>query len=440
MKLRSTTPVSKLLRISCLMLIAVGTISLSVGLSIQTTGAQTNTERQARIDELTKKIDEQVASTRGLNEQSSDLESQIAALKRERDYLQGELQKNQARQAALVTEMADVEVQIKQQQDALGQAMTDAYMQDTISPIEMLASSDSIADYIDSATMNEAVRARLRSAIGEVKTLKANLLAKQDEMRRIVGDQQNQALALDAKKADQEKMLVATNDATGKLAEITKEMAAERQALQQQQQSTLASVMAGAQQVAPGTVSQPVTKAPAPITPAAPVVPVPAPSTPSSPAPAPTPTPAPTPEPAPVVLPNGGYPSYLQNCYVDAYALSYGIDPWGYGCRQCVSYTAWKVLQRTGRTAMYWGNAKDWPASARRAGYATGSSPRAGSVGVMTTGPYGHVVWVESVNSNGTINISQYNYWLAGKSNGGWGWYSEFQNVSPWAYQVYIYT
>ena len=88
----------------------------------------------------------------------------------------------------------------------------------------------------------------------------------------------------------------------------------------------------------------------------------------------------------------------------------------------------------------YWGgrgNANQWPGNARAAGIGTGTTPRAGSVGVIMAGQYGHTVWVESVNSDGTINISQYNYFNAGGS--GWGHYSEMYNVSPRAYDVYIY-
>jgi surface antigen len=82
-------------------------------------------------------------------------------------------------------------------------------------------------------------------------------------------------------------------------------------------------------------------------------------------------------------------------------------------------------------------HAKYWPERARADGIPVGTSPRAGSVGVMMTGQYGHVVWVESVNANGTINVSQYNYFNAGGS--GWGHYSEMYNVSPNAYNYYIY-
>lgn len=433
MKQRSTTPVSKAWRACTLAFFVMFAVAVLTGMSVQTSNAETNFDRQARIDELTKKIDEQVASTRTLNQQGSDLQSQIDALKRERDYLQQQMEKTHHRQAELVQEMAETEVRIAQQKDLLGQMMADSYIEETITPIEMLASSNSIGDYIDQATFRTAVQDKLNNSISEVKRLQGSLAKQQDEMKRIAGEQQNQAVALDGKKAEQTKMLTATNDSSAKLTEVTAEMAAERKALQQQQQSSMTAMMGTATMVSPGTVSQPVQP-----TPVAPPAPQPA-TTPSAPnTPTPPPPPAPTPPP-PVVLPNGGYPGYLQNCFVDANALSYGFDPWGYGCRQCVSYTAWKVLQKTGRAPMYWGNAKDWPASARRVGYSTGTTPRAGSVGVMTSGPYGHVVWVESVNANGTINISQYNYWLPNKPNGGWGWYSEFQNVSPWAYQAYIY-
>jgi surface antigen len=47
-----------------------------------------------------------------------------------------------------------------------------------------------------------------------------------------------------------------------------------------------------------------------------------------------------------------------------------------------------------------------WLSAAAAAGYGTGSSPAAGAIGVES----GHVVYVESVNGNGTVNISEMNY------------------------------
>jgi surface antigen len=54
-----------------------------------------------------------------------------------------------------------------------------------------------------------------------------------------------------------------------------------------------------------------------------------------------------------------------------------------------------------------WGNAISWYYNAQRAGFATGSAPRAGAIGWERSN---HVVYVESVNSNGTVNISEMNW------------------------------
>ena len=460
MNLRSTTPAHdyfRIARIALFMLFVIGFLAAST----QPSQAISNQERQKRIDELTTQIDKQVQDARKLNSQNKSAASQIAALKRERDYLQKQMVKNQQDQITLSESVANTAKAIKLQQDILGTIMADAYVDGTISPLEMLASSRSVADFIDKQTYQNAISHQLSNSLTKIKNMKKQLIADQAQLKQIAGEQYNQSLALTKQQKDQEALLVVSEGKGAKLTRMTAKMAQEKKQLQTSQQQVISSFMVGAEQVSDGTLSTPdsdptpprkpiaVAKPPTPIAKPAPTPPsvqtpgpAPAPKPTPKPAPSkPTPAPAPKPKPAPpkVILRNGGYPNYLNNCYVDSNALSYGIDPWGYGCRQCVSYTAWKVLQKTGRAAMYWGNAKQWPASARRAGYRTGSAPRVKSVAVMTSGYYGHVAWVESINSNGTLNISQYNYWLPNKANGGWGYYSEFRNVSPRAYQTYIY-
>lgn len=322
--------------------------------------------------------------------------------------------------------------------------MVEQRLYGSITPLEMLMSSNSVADYFDRSAYQASLRDSLNRSVEEVKRLTTELEEKQAIVKRQQAAQLSQLGGLGDDIQNAEKRLVVIDGEGAHMTKLTAELARKKQRLQQEQQQFIQGQMGGAEQVSPGTIAQqpdptPVVAPPKPVINPPKIETDPKPDTPQpTPTPAPSPAP-PKPKPAPVILANGGYPSYLNNCYVDANALSYGIDPWGYGCRQCVSYTAWKVLQKSGKAAMYWGNAKQWPASAKARGYKTGTTPKKGSVGVMTTGYYGHVVWVESVNGNGTINISQYNYWLAGKPNGGWGYYSEFRNVSPSAYQTYIY-
>jgi surface antigen len=56
------------------------------------------------------------------------------------------------------------------------------------------------------------------------------------------------------------------------------------------------------------------------------------------------------------------------------------------------------------------GNANTWYSQAAAAGYAVGTVPKAGAVGTTTAGSFGHVVYIESVNADGTVNISEMNY------------------------------
>jgi surface antigen len=80
-----------------------------------------------------------------------------------------------------------------------------------------------------------------------------------------------------------------------------------------------------------------------------------------------------------------------------------------------------------------WGNANNFPANARASGYGTGSEPRAGSLGVISAGYFGHVVYVEAVDGNRVL-VAQYNYnWGAG-----WGLFSRMW-VAASTYDTYIY-
>lgn len=87
------------------------------------------------------------------------------------------------------------------------------------------------------------------------------------------------------------------------------------------------------------------------------------------------------------------------------------VDDYGMFQRQCVSYTAWKVAS-SGRNMPQWGgkgHALQWDDNALSEGIAVDEVPRAGDVAVSNAGEYGHVMYVESVNEDGSINVSQYN-------------------------------
>jgi surface antigen len=55
------------------------------------------------------------------------------------------------------------------------------------------------------------------------------------------------------------------------------------------------------------------------------------------------------------------------------------------------------------------GNANQWPDDARAAGIPVDSNPQVGDVAIQYIGTAGHAMYVEAVNGDGTIQISQYN-------------------------------
>lgn len=78
-----------------------------------------------------------------------------------------------------------------------------------------------------------------------------------------------------------------------------------------------------------------------------------------------------------------------------------------YTAGQCTWYVFDKVGGDIGST---WGNANNWASAASSAGYTVNNSPEAGSILQSSEGPMGHVAYVENVNSDGSVEVSEMNY------------------------------
>ena len=110
--------------------------------------------------------------------------------------------------------------------------------------------------------------------------------------------------------------------------------------------------------------------------------------------------------------------------------ITYWEDAWGvhkiggYVC-ECVSYAGWKAYETFGIAAA-WGNAYSWDDGARAAGYTVDHNPAPDTIGQIDGYPYGHVFWVESVNSDGSINVTEYNNYYATYLYSGDSHYGDF--------------
>ncbi|HCC5641237.1 TPA: CHAP domain-containing protein [Staphylococcus aureus] len=78
-----------------------------------------------------------------------------------------------------------------------------------------------------------------------------------------------------------------------------------------------------------------------------------------------------------------------------------------YTSGQCTYYVLDRVGGKIGST---WGNASNWASAAASSGYTVNNTPKAGAIMQTTQGYYGHVAYVEGVNSNGSVRVSEMNY------------------------------
>jgi peptidoglycan hydrolase CwlO-like protein len=396
MKQRSTTPVSKhiIRRVAIATLASIMVVTVPFSFSPKVSADKYDDQ----INALQKEIDQYQAKAGDLNKQILSLQEEIKGIDGQKSLIQTQITLTEVKLAKLQQDIADTEKRIGDNRTALGTTLADLYVDDTISPLEMLASSKSIADYVDKQEYRNVIRDQLSTTIETIKKLKADLEVQKTDVQRTLADQTNAKSALVAKETERNSLLAKTQGQESAYKQLSSDRETQKLKVQQQQQASIEAAIAaaggGGAVVLPGT--------------------------------------------------SGGYPWNSSNCFVDSNALSHGGvdgnggDGMGYGCRQCASYVAWRILKETGYAPTYWGDAIDFVASGRSAGFTVSSTPRERSAGVITTGGRpGHVVWVESVDkNNGTMIVSQYNYYNAGGP--GWGNYSKMQ-VPIGTYQQYVY-
>lgn len=77
---------------------------------------------------------------------------------------------------------------------------------------------------------------------------------------------------------------------------------------------------------------------------------------------------------------------------------------------QCTYYVFDKRAADGKSISTFWGDAKNWAILAQRAGFKVDHKPQKGAILQTTMGFWGHVAYVERVNIDGSIYISEMNY------------------------------
>lgn len=310
------------------------------------------------FDEQIRALQDQVSAYQTqagqLRAQANSLNAQVTALAVQKQAIEAQIATNELKKQQLNGQMEQTSDQIAVQKDGLAKTLRSMYVESDISPLEMIASSRSISDFIDRQEYRNRIRGSIRESLTRMKGLQAHLTTQRQQVDHVLSDQKAMRAQLDNQEDQKGQLLAETQGQEATYQQFIRSQNIEINDLRAQQRAANARFIVGAAGSGPAC--------------------------------------------------GGGYPGV----YCDA-AMDTIVDNWGMFNRECVSYTAWKVAS-TGRYVPYGlGNANMWPASARAAGIPVDHTPRPGDIAIWDIGTFGHAMYVESVNSDGTINISQYN-------------------------------
>jgi surface antigen len=293
-----------------------------------------------------------------LHAQADTLQNKVDGLNADKLRLQAEIDLNNAKVAQLNQQITDTQNQIEQQKVLLGNSLVSLYVDNSVTPLELLASSKNISDYIDKQEYRDTVRASLQDSIAKVKTLQDSLNKQKKDTQDALADQQAQRDELAKNEEEQAVLLAQTQGQEAAYQNLVSQSNAQISNLRAQQAAANTKWGGAVNYEAAG----------------------------------------------------GGYPAKWANAPLDSY-----IDDWGMYTRECVSFAAFKVAV-SGRYVPYGlGNAIQWPSGARARDIPVDTTPKAGDVAIWPVGYYGHAMYIYSVGGDGSLFIGEYNYDWSGR-------------------------
>ncbi len=298
----------------------------------------------------------------------ADLNIDIAAVRRE-------IADTKAQVKDLEKQIKETQAKLDSEQDALAELLINMHFESDVEPIEILAGSSSISDLAEKATRTDVAKQQISAVAMDIREAKEKLEADKAKVEKLLEEQQQAEQDLETKKAEQQALVEKfENDAKAYEAQVLAAREAQREA--ERAYKDAHPELSGASYDGLDTYSSYIYDLGLERT--------------------------------------GGEFGYECPRDWDRYTTYIGnIKIGGLMC-ECVSYVGWKAYERFGIYLAY-GNAYDWKWKAERDGYVADKNPSVDSFGWTSYGVYGHVFWVENVNADGSIDVTDYNWNVDGR-------------------------
>lgn len=303
---------------------------------------------------------------------------------------EAEIAETEAEIKALKVQIRETEKKLEEEQEALAELLVNMHFDSDAEPIKILAGSSSISDLAEKAAREEVVKEQISVSAKAVKTAKEELEADKAEIENLLDQQKTAKESLVAKRSEQQSLVSKYENDAEAYAEVAKAAQAAQREAERAEQEAHPELYRGSAYSGANTYPW-----------------------------------------------QGDCPA-RQDEYITYWEDGYGWHKiGGYVC-ECVSYAGWKAYEAFG-VAPAWGNAYSWDDGARAAGYVVDRNPAPNTIGQVDGYPYGHVFWVESVNGDGSINVTEYNNSYATYLYSGSSHYGDFGSRTISAGEVWQY-
>ncbi|MBR3180259.1 CHAP domain-containing protein [Candidatus Saccharibacteria bacterium] len=302
-------------------------------------------------------------------------QAKVAELTLEITTKEFEIVETEAKIEDLTAEIRAAEAKLKSEQEALVELLVNMHFSSDAEPIQILAGASSISDLAEKAARDAVAKEQISLTAISVRTAKEALEFDKAEVEKLLAQQQQAREAMLAKKAEQEALIAKYENDAEAYNELAKAALKEQQAAIRAWQEAHPEYFSGSVYVGDNT------------------------------------------------YPWQGDCPHRQDDYITYWG---DAKIGGYVC-ECVSYAGWKAYEAYGYS-IGWGNAYSWDDNARKDSRvrAVNRTPAAGTIGQADGGQWGHVFWVESVNADGSINVTEYNNAYATKLYSGNYRYGDF--------------
>lgn len=162
---------------------------------------------QAQIDSLNSQNSSNQNSINNLALQANSYQQAIDLLNSQISAMQAALYANTAKQASLEQQITDDENQIAQQKSVMGADIAAMYTSGQLTPIEMLATSKTINQYLDQQVAYNALKSKIQDTLDKINQLEAQQKQQKTQIDQLISTETTQNNTLKADQSQQSYLL-----------------------------------------------------------------------------------------------------------------------------------------------------------------------------------------------------------------------------------------